>query len=307
MTTPTFPRHPPADERVRGLVYGLGAYLFWGLAPVYFKALKAASPLEIASHRAVWSVVVLLLLALVNGRWRGLRGWQFSWERLGVYLGTTTLITGNWLLYIWAVNSGRLVEASLGYFINPLVNVLLGAWLLKEPLNRLQLGAIALATGGVLYMVAGYGTFPTISLGLAVSFALYGLLRKKAGVDPQLGLLIETALVAPLAVSFLIARALQGEGAFYFAGTWTTVLLAMAGVVTATPLVWFSHGVRRLPLSTMGFLQYVTPTCGFLLAVLLYDEPFTMHHAVVFGCIWASLIVYSADALLKARSRATSP
>jgi chloramphenicol-sensitive protein RarD len=268
---------------------------------VYFKALRAVPPLEILSHRVVWSVLLLAALVTWWRAWRQVAGAFSSPGRVAVFGATTVLISGNWLLYIWAVNSGHLLEASLGYFVNPLVNVLLGVAFLRESLTGRQKAAVALAAAGVLWLVASYGRFPWISLALALSFGLYGFVRKKAGIGALTGLLVETALLAPLALAYLWSRASAGAGAFGSAPG-TTALLVSAGLVTAIPLVWFTVGVQRLRLSTMGFLQYLSPTCQFALAVWLYREPFTAAHAVTFAFIWASLAVYSFDAFASRRA-----
>ncbi|HZH04331.1 MAG TPA: EamA family transporter RarD, partial [Myxococcaceae bacterium] len=257
----------PETEVRTGLVYGLAAYLAWGLSPLYFKSVRTVSPLEIAAHRVVWSVLLLLGVAVLAKRLPPLRQWASSPRRLGVYALTTLLIAGNWLIYIWAVNGGRLLEASLGYFINPLVNVLLAVLFLGESLNRRQVFAVMLAGAGVLVLVAGLGQFPWVSLTLAFSFGFYGLVRKRARVDPVVGLLAETALLLPVAALFLGITAAKGVGAFAQGDGRMRLLLALSGVVTAIPLVWFMEGARRLRLSTLGLLQYLAPTSQFLLAV----------------------------------------
>jgi chloramphenicol-sensitive protein RarD len=260
---------------------------------------------EVLAHRVVWSLVLLAALLAARGGPGAFRA-PFRREKLPLLAVTTALISTNWLVYIWAVQVGRVLEASLGYFVNPLVNVLLGVAFLGESLSRRQRLAVALAGLGVAVLVVRAGTFPWISLVLAVSFGLYGLLRKRAGVDAVGGLLAETALLAPLALALLGARAAAGEGAF---GTEArlTLLLAAAGVITALPLVWFTLAVHRLRLSTMGLVQYVAPSSQFLLAVLLYREPFGRAHAAAFACIWASLAIYSWDALALARRAALTP
>lgn len=287
------------DERARGLGYALAAYLSWGLLPIYFKALGAVPPLEILSHRVVWS---LLLLAGLLGARGGAGGFAlpFRRDRLPLLAVTTGLITTNWLVYIWAVQASRVVEASLGYFLNPLVNVLLGVAFLGETLSARQRVAVALAGAGVLVLLLRAGAFPWIALVLAVSFAFYGLLRKRAGIDAVGGLFAETALLAPAALAYLGARALGGGGTFGVAAG-PSLLLAAAGAVTALPLVWFTLAVHRLRLSTVGLVQYLAPTSQFLLAVLLYREPFGATHATAFACIWASLALYTWDALVRAR------
>lgn len=289
------------DERARGLGYALATYLAWGLLPLYFKALRAVPAVEVLAHRVVWSLALLAALLAARGGPGAFRA-AFRRDRLPILAGTTALIATNWLVYIWAVQNGRVVEASLGYFVNPLVNVLLGALFLGETLSRGQRIAVALAAIGVGVLILRAGTFPWLSLVLAVTFGLYGLLRKRAGLDAVGGLLAETALLAPLALAYLGARAASGAGAFGGAAS-TTLLLAAAGPVTALPLVGFTLAVHRLRLSTVGLVQYVAPTCQFLLGVLLYEEPFGGAHAAAFACIWSSLALYSWDAIARARWR----
>lgn len=293
--TPTGP-----DERARGLAYALAAYLSWGLLPLYFKALRPVPALEILAHRVVWSLLLLAALLAWTGGAAAFRA-PFRRDKLPLLALTTALISINWLVYIWAVQAGRVLEASLGYFVNPLVNVLLGVAFLGESLSRRQRAAVALAGAGVAVLVLRAGTFPWISLVLATSFGLYGLLRKRAAIDPVGGLLGETALLAPAALAYLASRAQAGTGAFG-TGPRVTLLLAAAGATTALPLIWFTLGIHRLRLSTMGLLQYVAPSGQFLLAVLLYREPFGPAHAAAFGFIWASLALYSWDAFVRTRA-----
>ena len=278
-----------------GFAYALAAYLAWGVFPLYFKALKQVPPPEILAHRIVWSAVFLALLVTVQGRWQQVAAAVRPARRLAVYALSTALVTTNWLLYIWAVTTGRVLEASLGYFITPLVNVLLGVLLLREHLQKRQVAAFALAGAGVLVLVVRLGTIPWLALALAASFGGYGLVRKKAGIDPVVGLLIETLLVAPAAATLLVLRAATHTGALG-ADARTTALLLVAGLVTALPLIWFAHGVRSLRLSTMGLIQYVSPTLQFLCAVVLFHEPFTRAHAIAFSCIWLGLVLYSTQA-----------
>jgi chloramphenicol-sensitive protein RarD len=287
--------------RSRGLVAALATYLTWGaLFPIYFKTLSAVPPLEILAHRIVWSTTFLALLVTAQRRWgdlvTGLRA-----RRIAIYAATGLLISGNWLTFIWAVTSGRVLEASLGYFINPLVTVLLGAVFLGERISRRQSLAVALAAAGVLTLVARQGSFPLVALALAGTFSTYSLLRKKFRIDAVVGLLVETALVAPIAVLYLAYLAARGHASFGSAGTPTSALLVTAGVITAIPLIWFAVAVRSLRLSTMGLLQYVGPTCQLLLAVAVYREHFTRAHVVAFTCIWVSLALYTFDALRSRR------
>lgn len=258
---------------------------------MYFRALKGVAPLEIAAHRALWSLVLLAGIVVVARRGPALRTLLGHRRQLGVLVATTLLVSGNWLLFIWAVNEGRLLEASLGYFINPLVNVLLGVVFLGERLRRAQQVAVALAAAGVSVMIFTLGHLPWISLTLAASFGAYGLLRKRFAIDPVVGLMVETGLLTPFALAFLAWKAAEGTGAGV---SW---LLVASGVVTAVPLILFTEGAARLKLSTLGLMQYLAPTGQFLIAVFAFGEPFTATHAVTFGCIWASLALYSADAL----------
>jgi chloramphenicol-sensitive protein RarD len=284
------------DQRLGGFGYALAAYAAWGVFPLYFRALKRVPPLEILAHRVLWSALLLAGVVAAQRRGGEYRAAFRSARSVGVYALSTTLVTCNWLLYIWGVATGRVLEASLGYFITPLVNVVLGVAFLGERLRRRQAAAVALAAAGVLVLVVRSGVVPWLALGLAVSFGGYGLVRKKAALDPVVGLLVETSLVAPLGAALILGRAAAGTGQLG-GGALVTGLLLLSGVVTSLPLIWFAHGVRRLPLSTMGLLQYLSPTLQFLCAVLLFGERFTAAHALAFGCIWAALALYSADAV----------
>jgi chloramphenicol-sensitive protein RarD len=283
----------------RGLGLALAAYVTWGLLPIYFKVLRPVPALEVLAHRIAWSALLLAVMLMRRGP-AGFRA-PFRRDRLPLLALTTTLISTNWLVYIWAVQVGRIVEASLGYFVNPLVNVLLGVVFLGESLSRRQKVAVALAGAGVVVLVLRTGAIPWVSLVLAASFGMYGLLRKRAAVDSVGGLFGETVLLAPAAVAYLAFRAHAGTGAFGN-GPAVTTLLAAAGPITAFPLVWFGSALQRLRLSTMGLVQYLTPTSQFLLGVLLYREPFGPAHAAAFACIWASLALYTWDVYSRARA-----
>ncbi len=294
-------------EGLVGLAFAIAAFASWGLAPIYFKALKAVHPTQIVAHRVIWSVLLLVVLVQLTGKWGAVRTAWANPKNRKVLALTTALISGNWLLFIWATNNGQLLQGSLGYFINPLINVTLGVVFLGEILSRVQKFAVGLAAVGVLNLVASHGTFPWIALGLAMSFAAYGLLRKKAPVDTTVGLFLETALMTPVALTFLGYLAWKGELAFGQGDLRMDLLLAASGVITALPLLWFVAGARRLRLATVGLVQYLSPTGQFLLAVLLYDEPFTRAHAVTFGLIWTSLAIYSLGALWPKRSLPVAP
>ncbi|MCP4572221.1 MAG: EamA family transporter RarD [bacterium] len=288
------------DQRT-GVVYGAAAFGWWGVAPFYFKAVGQVTPTEILAHRIVWSLVSLVLLLGLQGRLGST--WTLARDRrtLLTMALTACLITVNWGIFIWSIAAERLVEASLGYFINPLVNILLGFVVLRERLRPLQWLAVALAATGVGWLTLGHGAVPWVALVLAGSFGLYGLLRKTAKPSGVPGLAIETALLLPLAAGYLLWLDDRGTLAFGHAGWGTLLLLLAAGPVTALPLVWFAEGARRLRYATIGFLQYLAPTGQLLVAVLAFGEPFGRDRAVAFGLIWAGLFLYSLDTVRSLR------
>lgn len=294
---PLAPPAPAGSETRSGLLYGIAAYLFWGLSIFYFKSLRAVAPLEILSHRILWAVPLLLAWLGFRGRLGDLRAVLRAPRTVAILLATTLLIGTNWLVFIMAVESGRVVQSSLGYYINPLLNVVLGMFFLGERLRPAQWVSVALAAIGVAYMAISLGSLPFISLILAVTFGLYGLLRKTVPADGPVGLAVETCLLLPVVLVFLIVRASRGEMAFLHISRQIDVLLLLAGLVTTVPLLWFTNAVRRLRLATVGFLQYLSPSLQLLLAVVVYGEPFTRTHLVTFSFIWAALALYSADAM----------
>ncbi|MFZ4790736.1 MAG: EamA family transporter RarD [Candidatus Competibacteraceae bacterium] len=294
----------PANQTLTGVLNALGCFSCWGLFPIYFKLLQQVPALEVVAHRICGSALILLALIGLQGRWPALRSEFRDGRRLCFYLLTTLLISGNWLVYIWAVQQGRILDASLGYYINPLVNVLLGVLFLHERLNPRQWLAVAFAGVGVLTLVIGHGVFPWIALTLAFSFGSYGMLRKRAGLDPALGLAVETLLLAPVALLFLAAL---GGGALGRIDRQIDLLLLVAGLITVAPLLMFLEAGQRLQLSTIGLIQYLTPTLQFLLAVVVYHERFTGVHLAVFGCIWLALALYSGDAWISHRHRLPAP
>ena len=287
-----------------GFLCALGGFGIWGAFPVYFKALNRVPALEVLAHRIVWSVLLLAVMLLLSGQQRAWVNELRSGRKAGYYLATTLLIAGNWLGYIWAVQHDRILEASLGYYINPLVSVLLGVWFLRERLNRLQLLAVVIAAMGVLIMVIRFGAVPWLSLFLAFSFGSYGLLRKKAAVSALLSLFLETLLMAPVAAGFLIVLAVQGNGALGRVNYETDVLLLLAGLITVVPLMLFLEATQRLRLATVGLIQYLTPTLQFILAVVVYREPLTPAQLLTFACIWTALAIYSVDAVAALRDPA---
>lgn len=286
------------EKTRQGVLYGFLAYLIWGFFPIYFKAVAAVPPLEVVAHRIVWSAVFLLVLAGIGGRWGEVRAAFASRQVLLTLAGSTCLIAVNWLVFIYAVGKGHVLQSSLGYFITPLVNVLLGMVFLRERLRPLQVVSLTLAVAGVAVMTVRIGEIPWISLILAASFGLYGLLRKTVNVESLAGLLVETLLTGPLALAYLFWLTSRGMASFPFATERGALLLPLVGVLTATPLLLFASAARRLRLATLGFLQYLTPSLHFALAVLLYHEPFTRTHLLTFTLIWSGLALYSFDAAL---------
>ncbi|HNQ24181.1 MAG TPA: EamA family transporter RarD [Phycisphaerae bacterium] len=290
-----------AEARL-GVLFGLGAYGLWGVFPLYFKAIAQVPALEVLAHRIVWSVLLLVALVLLQRRGRALLRVLAHWPTALALATTTVLIALNWFVFIWAVANNHVLQSSLGYFINPLVNVLLGFVFLRERLRRGQVLAVALAAVGV--GLRTWHQVPWIALVLAGSFGFYGLLRKVARVDALLGLTVETALLAPWAAGYLLYLGARGDGAFGAVSPKLTILLLLAGVITAVPLLWFTHAAKRLTLTTLGFLQYLAPTGHFLLAVLAFGEPFTRHDVLSFALIWSALGIYSADAVQRGRQLA---
>ena len=286
-----------AEHNARiGVAYGIAAYGAWGFAPVYFKAVADVPAMEVLGHRVIWSVLLLIILLVVRHRINEAMAALRDRRTLLTLCGTTLLIAVNWYLFIWAVAHEFVLQASLGYFVNPLVNVLLGYVFLRERLGRIQKISVGLASVGVGYMAIAVGTIPWISLVLACSFGLYGLLRKTARVGPLVGLATETVILLPAAIAYLAWLAIKGSGKFGTVSLSEDALLAFAGVMTAVPLIWFANAAKRLRLSTLGFLQYLAPTGHFLLAVLAYGEPFTRVHVVTFAFIWTALAIYTVDA-----------
>lgn len=289
-------RNTSHAEAGTGLLYGVCAYLIWGFFPVYFKAFGAVPALQVVSHRIVWSLVFLLLLSFRPGRWHDIRQAMTDRRSLLLLVTTAILIATNWLVFIIAVGHAQVLQSSLGYFITPFVSVLLGMIFLKEQLRRLQMVSLFLAAAGVISLTIRYGSIPWSALILAVTFGSYGLLRKVVTTDALAGLTVETVVLAPVACTYLIVVAWRGEGAFLVEGFKINLLLVSAGVATAVPLLLFAAAARRLRLATIGFLQYITPTMHFLLAVAVYNEPFSSAHLTSFLCIWAGLACYSWDA-----------
>jgi chloramphenicol-sensitive protein RarD len=293
---------PAQREHRLGLAYGFSAYLVWGFFPIYLKAVAAAPVMEVLAHRVVWAFLFLLALCAVTGQLATVRAALANRKALAVLAGSTVLIAINWGVYIFSVMNGRMLESSLGYYINPLVNVLLGVVILGERLEMPVRFATALAALGVASMAMSLGHVPWISVTLAFSFGLYGLLRKLAPVGALSGLLIETLMLLPFTAGFLLSRAASGSGVFLRTSGTLDLLLLLSGPATAVPLLCFAAAARRLPLSTLGFLQYLSPTIQFLLAVLVYREPFDTARLGAFVLIWAAVVVFGVHTARRGRA-----
>jgi len=281
-----------------GTLAAFTAYVLWGVLPIYWKALSNVPSQEMLSHRVFWSLAFAAFLLSTQRRWGWLAEAFKKRGRLWPLCGTAALLGLNWFTYIWAINHGHIVESSLGYFINPLVNVLLGVLFLRERLRPWQWAAIGLAASGVLYLTVNYGQLPWVALLLALTFGFYGLIRKTTSLGPVEGLTVETGLLAVPALAYLVYLGGTGAGSFGRAPVATHVLLILAGAVTAVPLILFSYGARLVTLTTLGVLQYIAPTLQFLIGVLVYRESFTPARLVGFCIIWAALLVYTFEGIV---------
>jgi len=294
---------PVSREQNIGVLFAIAAYGFWGLVPFYFKAVGHVSALEILSHRIIWSVPMTVILIILARDWAKLMESLASPGVLRTLFITALLVASNWLIFIYAVNTGRVLQASLGYYICPLVNVLLGVIFLKERLRPFQILSVLFAAAGTAILTIHYGKFPWIALFLAFSFSIYGLLRKTIRIESVNGLFVETTLIFPFAAGYIIYLGIRGGLCFGVIDYRTTLLLVLAGAVTTFPLVWFTSAARRLQYKTMGLLQYIAPSLMFLLAVFRYGEPFTAINLMTFGCIWTGLVIYVFDTLLLQREQ----
>ncbi len=289
-----------AHRHRNGMLYGLGAYGLWGILPIYFKVLDAVPPMQIVAHRVVWSLPFLALLISTVKGWPKVRLALSQPRTLGLLFLSALMIGANWLLYTYAVVSGHILAASFGYYLNPLANVLLGRFVLGERLSRLQWTAVAIAAAGVSVLAAGAAGQLWISLTLCFSFALYGLVRKVVAADALTGLGIETAILLPAALAWLVAVG-NSQAPLFGPTRFDPELLLLAGIVTTTPLLLFTAAARRLAYSTLGMLQFLAPTLQFLLAILLYGEHFTIPHGIAFASIWTALALYVTASLRKPR------
>lgn len=288
-----------------GTLAAIGAYALWGFLPLYWKAVHTVPALEILCHRMVWSFVLAVILLTWKRHWKWLQQIRKRPVTLVIFLGAASILTLNWFIYIWAVNAGRLVDASLGYFINPLLNVLLGVLFLRERLRLWQWIPVGIAAAGVTYITLSYGVFPWIALTLAITFGFYGLLRKTASLNALEGLSLETAFMFLPAFLYLVHLEKTGAGTLGHTMATTNILLAFSGVATALPLILFAYAARRVTLTTLGFLQYIAPTGQFLLGVLVYGEAFEGARVIGFCAIWVALLMYSLERIIEGRRART--
>lgn len=300
---PRLTSDPKHHDSGAGLLYALSAFLLWGTFPIYWKQMEGVSALELIAHRIVWSLLFLLIVQAWRHRYGAMLAAFASWRSFGVNLLSSVLLTANWTIYVWAVNRGNVIESSLGYFLVPIANVAIGSLLLHEKLRPLQWLAIGFATAGVALLLFGVGHVPWIALSIAVTWAGYGFLKKKSPLGPIAGLTIETFVLFPLALAALLWWHHTGEGALGRVDARTHVFILCAGVVTAVPLLLFASGAQRLRFTTLGLLQYVSPTVQFLLGYFLYREPFSPAQLAAYSLIWCGLILYSADSFWSQRKR----
>jgi chloramphenicol-sensitive protein RarD len=283
------------DSQTAGIGYAVGAFLLWGVLPLYWKTLRSVPAPEILAHRIVWSFLFMTILITRQRRWTDLKTVVAKRDKLAAVGACAVLVSINWGVYIWAVNAGHILDSSLGYYINPLLSIGLGMLVLRERLNFWQWLALIIAAAGVVVVTIQYGKVPWIALTLAVSFGLYGLVKKMANIGSEVGLTLETTILVPFALGYILWLAQKGDGAFGHSPFWVTLMLAGAGVITAIPLLWFARAAQKVPLSVVGFIQYLTPTMMLLFGLLLYHEEFNVTHLVSFGFIWCALILFSCS------------
>ncbi len=293
----------------KGFILALGAYILWGLFPIYWKWLSHIRPLQVIGHRIVWSFLLLLGILLISRQFTVLRQAAFNWRTFCSYAASAILIGSNWLVYVWAVNSNFIVEASLGYFINPLISVLLGVIFLREHLRSLQWILLLLAGSGVIYLSVVYGRLPWIALFLAISFSVYGLIKKISPLGSLFGLTYETGILFAPAFFYLLYLNISTEDVPGQENLSTCLLLIGAGMITSITLLMFSSAARKLPLALLGIMEYIAPSLAFLLGVLVYKEPFDQVRLFGFGIVWVALILFTLEGLLARRPhpRATFP
>ncbi|WP_372760984.1 EamA family transporter RarD [Pseudoalteromonas sp.] len=294
---------PIDTEQRKGAILACVAFLIWGLAPIYFKQLQHVSAFEILTHRVVWSVVFLIVIVSAMRQWHNIKGIIVQPKLLLMLVLTSSLLGFNWGLFIWAVNNNHMLDASLGYYINPLLNVLLGMLFLGERLRKFQLVAVALAFSGVMLQLISFGSFPVVAFSLATSFAIYGLLRKKLPVVALTGITLEALILLPVALIYWWLMQPTATSDLVLNDWHTNILLISAGIITTLPLLCFTGAAKRLQYTTLGFFQYIGPSLMFILAVLLYDEVFDAERVLTFACIWSALAIFSWDSYRQSRKR----
>ncbi|MGB8982280.1 MAG: EamA family transporter RarD [Anaerolineales bacterium] len=285
----------------KGILYGLGAYVLWGFFPIYWKWLHQVPALQVIGHRIGWSFILLIIFILITRQWQAFRTAALTSKTIAIYFVAAILLSVNWLVYVWGVNAGFIVETSLGYFINPLLSMLLGMIFFRERLRPVQWIPVGLAAAGVIYLTVAYGRLPWIALSLAFSFGFYGLVKKLAPLGSLYGLTLETALVFPIALAYLAFVNFTGTGSFLHEGPLTDLLLIGTGIVTSIPLLMFASAARQIPLTMIGILQFIAPTLQFLIGVFLYHELFDRSHLIGFGLVWLALIIFWVENYLAKR------
>lgn len=285
----------------KGILSGIGAYALWGFFPIYWKYLHDVPALQVIGHRIGWSFLLLILVILVGGQWKEFRSAVSQPNVIGIYSIASILLSVNWLVYVWGVNAGFIVETSLGYFINPLLSVLLGVIFLRERLRPAQWIPVSIAAIGVIYLTVVYGRLPWIALSLAFSFGFYGLVKKLAPLGSLHGLTLETGIVFPAALLYLLIAEANGSGSFLHDSTGIDLLLIGGGVVTTIPLLMFASAAKQIPLTVVGLLQYIAPTLQFLIGVFIYKEPFDRSHLIGFGIVWLALVIFWVENYLSRR------
>jgi len=286
----------------KGILYGIGAYMLWGLFPIYWKFLHNVPALQVIGHRIGWSFIMLVTYILLKGQWKAFRSAAFKWKTISIYSIAGVLLTFNWLIYVWGVNAGFIVETSLGYFINPLLSVSLGVLFLRERLRPMQWIPVGLAAIGVGYLTFVYGRLPWIALSLAFTFGFYGFVKKLSPLGSLYGLTLETGLVFPVALIYLGNLGVKGTGAFLYDGMFINMVLIGAGLVTTIPLLMFASAAKQIPLTVVGLLQYIAPTLQFLIGVFVYKEPFDLAHFIGFAIVWVALIIFAVESFMANRA-----
>jgi len=295
------------SENKLGQIYAVFAFFIWGaIAPIYFKQVSNVEPLEILNHRIIWSFVILIPLLFITKQTKVLKVLLKDYKKLKYLVLSTIFVSINWLLFIWAIANDKIMETALGYYINPLINVLLGYLFFSERMSKNQYIAIFIACLAVVYQVVAAGTLPIVSLVLGFSFAIYGLIRKKANVGSIVGLFVETLMLLPFTLLYFWYIIDNDSMAFLHSSTYISIMLCLGGVITITPLLLFNGAATRMKLTTLGFFQYIGPTCAFLLAIFVYHEEFDIHKLISFSFIWTALVIFSLDSIRNKKKQKVS-